>query len=121
MANPVLQFQIISTEPDKTASFYSDLFGWTVDANNPMGYRQINTGSSEGITGGIWPAPPQAQNFVQLFVGVDNVAESLTQAQSLGAKVLIPATRLPDGDEMAVLKDPHGMPFAIYRASTPRR
>ena len=30
------------------AAFYATLFSWKVDANNPMGYRQIDTGSPRG-------------------------------------------------------------------------
>jgi predicted enzyme related to lactoylglutathione lyase len=115
VANPVVQFQILSKSPDETAKFYSSLFGWTADANNPMGYRKIDTGSKEGIQGGIWPAPPQAPNFVQLFIGVENVKAHATKAEELGAKTLIPPTKLPEGDEMAVMLDPHGMSFGIYR------
>jgi predicted enzyme related to lactoylglutathione lyase len=115
MGNPVMQFQILSKEPDQTARFYSALFGWTVNANNPMGYRQINTGSTEGIQGGIWPAPPQAPNFVQLFMAVQDVKASVQEAEKLGAKLLIPPTMLPEGDEMAVLLDPQGMSFAVWR------
>lgn len=48
MGNPVKQSQIISKKPDETARFYSELFGWTIDADNPMGYRRIDTGSKEG-------------------------------------------------------------------------
>jgi len=29
--------------------------------------------------------------------------------------VLVPATMLPEGDEMAVLLDPQGMSFAVWR------
>ena len=113
MGNPVVEFQILSKSPDETADFYSKLFGWAVDANNPMGYRRIATGSANGIQGGIWPAPPQAMNFVQLFVGVDDVKGAAAKAESLGAKVIIPPATLPEGDEMAVLMDPHGMTFAV--------
>jgi len=115
MPNPVTQFQILSKSPDETARFYSSLFGWTVNADNPLGYRQIDTGSAEGIQGGIWPAPPQAPSFVQLFVTVENVGAAVAKAEGLGARVLIPATVLPEGDEMAVLHDPQGMSFAIWR------
>lgn len=115
MGNPVVQFQILSKSPDETAQFYSTLFGWTVDANNPMGYRRIDTGAAEGIQGGIWPAPPQAPNFVQLFTAVKDVRASVTKAESLGAKLIIPPTTLPEGDEMAVMLDPQGMSFAVWR------
>jgi uncharacterized protein len=113
MSNPVVQFQILAKSPDETATFYGKLFGWKIDANNALGYRRIDTGSGQGIQGGIWPAPPQAPNLVQLFVGVSDLAAALAQAVQLGAKVIIPATTLPDGDQMAVLLDPHGMPFAL--------
>jgi hypothetical protein len=110
-----VQFQILSKAPDETARFYSALFGWTVDAGNPMGYRQINTGSVKGIQGGIWPAPPQAPSFVQLFIAVDDVTAAAQKAQEMGAKLLIPATKLADGDEMAVLLDPQGLSFAVCK------
>jgi hypothetical protein len=115
MPNPITQFQIISKSPDETARFYSSLFGWTVDANNPLGYRRIDTGTKEGIQGSIWPAPPQAPSFVQLFIAVDDVESSAQKAETLGAKILTPATVLPEGDEMAVLHDPQGMSFALLR------
>ena len=116
MGSPVMQFQILSKAPEETAQFYASLFGWKIDANNPMGYRQIDTGSKEGIQGGIWPAPPQSSNFVQLFMKVDDVGAAVKQAERLGAKVLIPPTVLPGGDEMAVLHDPQGMSFAVWRS-----
>jgi hypothetical protein len=65
-----------------------------VDADNPLVYRRIDTGTSQGIQGGIWPAPPQAPAFVQLFVGVDDVKASVAAAENLRARLLIsPTTR----------------------------
>jgi hypothetical protein len=115
VGNPVSQFQIVSKAPEATALFYGQLFGWSID--NAMGYRRIDTGSTEGIQGGIWPAPPQAANFAQLFVTVGDVAASAQRAGELGARVIIPPTTLPEGETIAVLHDPQGMPFAIWSAS----
>jgi predicted enzyme related to lactoylglutathione lyase len=116
MANPVMQFQILSKAPDETARFYTNLFGWSIDANNPMGYRRIATGSADGTQGGIWPAPPQSPDFVQLFIAVDNVKSSVRKAEELGAKLIIPPAVLPEGDEMAVLLDhPQGMSFGVWK------
>ena len=115
MSHPVIQFQILSKSPDSHGQFYADLFGWTIDSNNPLGYRQIGTGSSEGIQGGIWPAPPQAHAFVQLFIQVEDCAAYVEKAAVLGAKVLVPPQTLPGGQEMAVLLDPQGLSFAIMR------
>lgn len=115
MSNPVLQFQILSKTPDATAQFYATLFGWNVNSDNPLGYREIKTGSADGIQGGIWPAPPQASNFVQLFVAVDDVKACVQEAEGMGAKVIIPPTALPDGSELSVMHDPQGMSFGIMK------
>lgn len=114
MAHPVSQFQILSKDPEACAKFFGDLFGWTIGSADTMGYRQIDTGSREGIQGGIWPAPPQAPEFAQLFISVADVKAACAKAQSLGARVLIPPAALPDGGEMAVLHDPRGLPFAVW-------
>jgi predicted enzyme related to lactoylglutathione lyase len=117
MSNPVMQFQFLSTAPDDTARFYSSLFGWTVDADNPLGYREISTGSSEGIQGGIWPAPSQAAAFVQLFIRVEDVKTCVRKAEGMGAKLIIPPASLPAGGELAVLHDPLGIPFGVIKLS----
>jgi len=117
MSNPVMQFQILSTAPDDTARFYGSLFGWTVNADNPLGYREISTGSSEGIQGGIWPAPPQASGLVQLFVKVEDVKTCVRRAEEMGARLIIPPTTLPAGGELAVLHDPLGISFGVVKMS----
>ena len=118
MGAAVTQFQILSKDPEKTAKFYSQLFHWSIDANNALGYRQIRTGSENGIQGGIWPAPPGASSFVQLFVSVDDVAAAVARAEQLGARLLIAPTVLPSGDEMAVLQDTQSLPFAVWRSKS---
>ena len=114
MGQPVVRWQIISADPDATVGFYRELFGWTEKRDNALGYREINTGTN-GLHGGVWPGPPEAQSFVQLFVEVPDVETHIARATKLGAQVLVPASTLPDGDTMAVLRDPTGLPFAILQ------
>jgi uncharacterized protein len=117
MGNPVTHWQIISKNPERSTQFYTKLFGWKVHTDNALGYRMIETSSKRGIPGGIWPAPPEANAFVQLLVQVDDVARHVEQATSLGATVIIPPQKLPDGDEMAILHDPEGIPFGVWSGS----
>jgi predicted enzyme related to lactoylglutathione lyase/transcriptional regulator with XRE-family HTH domain len=108
--SPVSEFQILTRDPDATADFYSRLFGWTVDAANPLGYRRISTG---GTDGGIWPSPPDAPSFVQLFVSVEDIDAAVSRATALGATVIVPPQSLPGGDSMAVLLDPQRISFGL--------
>jgi len=115
MGKPVTQWQIVSKNPDRLTKFYTELFGWRSDANNALGYRRIDTQSKLGIGGGIWPAPPEATGFVQLMIEVDDVPRYVQQAKSLGANVIVPPQKLPDGDEVAILQDPEGISFGVCR------
>ncbi len=115
MGQPVMQFQILAKNPDQAAEFYGKLFGWRIDANNALGYRTIDTGSKAGIQGGIWPAPPEGQSMVQLFVAVADVKAAAGAAAEMGGTVIVPPQTLPDGDEMAIILDSQGIPFGLMR------
>jgi predicted enzyme related to lactoylglutathione lyase len=112
MNNPVVRWQVISPDPDASAKFFGQLFGWQSTRDNALGYREVQAGD-EGIHGGVWPAPEGVKPFVQLFVRVDNVDQVISRATELGARVIVPRTVLPAGDEMAVLLDPQGLPIAV--------
>jgi uncharacterized protein len=114
-SHPVMHFQMISKDPDASTSFYSKLFGWSVQPPDPMGFRMLSTGSDKGIDGGIWPAPANIPPFIQRFIAADDVAASVAEAVALGATVEVHPVVLPDGGEVAVLHDPLGMPFGLWR------
>ena len=108
MAAPVIRWQIISPRPDEVARFYGVVFGWTERRDNALGYREIATGSSDGIQGGVWPAPPEAPTFVQLFIEVADVAATVATVTANGGEVIVPRSALPDGEVMAIVRDPLG-------------
>jgi uncharacterized protein len=113
MGSPVVRWQIVTPDAEGEAEFYRKLFGWSVRTDNALGYREITTGDERGIDGGVWPAPPQATTFVQLFMQVDDVDDAIRRATELGAAVIVPKSPLPDGDTLAILRDPAGLPFGV--------
>ena len=117
MGQPVMQWQILARDPDKVTAFYSTLFGWRVNADNPMGYRMVDTGSERGIKGGVWPIGNEGHPYVQLFVEVSDVAACVAQAQWLGGQVVIPPQVLPGGDEMAVVLDTEGLSLGLMKTA----
>lgn len=111
---PVLQWQLISPEPVQATAFYEKAFGWRFDSANALGYRALPA-QPPGIGGGIWPAPPGVNAFVQLFIGVDDVVASVEACTRLGAQLIVPVSTLPDGAVMAVLRDPQGVSFGLMQ------
>ncbi|MFN0056204.1 MAG: VOC family protein [Planctomycetales bacterium] len=115
MSNPVTQFQILAKNPDRAAEFYGRLFDWKISADNPLSYRTIDTGAGRGIQGGIWPCPPEGQSLVQLFVEVKDLAATIETATRLGGQVVLPPQTLPQGEQMAIILDPEGLPVGLFR------
>ena len=58
MGQPVVHFEVVRTDGAKLQQYYADLFGWEIDANNPMSYGMVTregnvNAEGVGIGGGI--------------------------------------------------------------------
>src|SRR5437762_13561970 len=90
----------------KTQSFYSSLFGWQIDTNNPMEYGMVQPQDGRGTGGGVGAAP-DGKPFVTFYVEVDDPQKYLDKAVSMGAKVTTPVTKMEDVT-FAHFTDPDG-------------
>ena len=52
MADKLVHFEVVGKDGPKLMQFYGQLFGWTVNADNPMNYGMVDAAES-GIGGGI--------------------------------------------------------------------
>lgn len=95
MANQISWFEIIGGDADRVQKFYSELFGWKIDANNDMKYGLVSA-EEAGLGGGIGPNPDGSAGYVTFYVGVDDINASMAKAEKLGGKVIMPPTELPD-------------------------
>ena len=62
MGQPVVHFEVVGRDVKKLASYYSELFGWNVDTDNPLSYgivqREENVNADGvGIGGGVGAGP----------------------------------------------------------------
>jgi predicted enzyme related to lactoylglutathione lyase len=115
MAHPVMWFEVLGKDSGKLRSFYSGLFGWGYRANDPPEYGVVNTGDGRGIPGGIGQIYPGTKSWVTFYVETSDVTASLKQAESLGGKVVMPRTTLPDVT-LGVFEDPEGHVIGLVEA-----
>lgn len=113
MGQPVVHFEIVGQDTDKLRGYYSELFGWEFDTNNPMGYgvvsREANLSpEGMGIGGGIGPAPEGYDGHVTFYVGVDDVEAALSKAESLGGSRMMGPEVVMDRMTLGMFKDPEG-------------
>ena len=106
MPNPVVHFEIVGKDGKKLQNFYSNLFGWKIDANNPMNYGMVEA-SQGGIGGGIGPTD-QGEGHVTIYIAVDDLQAYLDKAEGMGGKTVMPPTEIPGMVTFALFTDPEG-------------
>jgi len=122
MGQPVVHFEVIGKDGDKLRSYYGDLFGWEIDASNPMNYgviqRDGNTDADGvGIGGGIGQGPEGYDGHVTFYVEVPDVGEALAKAEELGGKRVMGPEELPDaGITLGQFTDPEGHPIGLIQS-----
>jgi uncharacterized protein len=117
MSAPVVWFEIAGRDLAGLTRFYGDLFGWKIDAANPMNYGMVDTGTSTGIPGGVFADTNGAGEYVSVYVEVGDVAAALVRAEELGAKVVQPVTKIPDGPTIAMITDPEGHRLGLIQGA----
>jgi uncharacterized protein len=108
MADRISWFEIVGRDGARLRSFYSQLFGWKIDASNEMEYGLVSE-EDAGIGGGIGPDPEGGPGYATVYVGVDDIGASMARVQQLGGKTIMAPTELPDlGVTIALFEDPEG-------------
>ena len=118
MANPIVHFEIASRDTGKVRDFYSKLFGWPINADNPMNYGLARTKEGElGIDGGLYQAEdPNDRPGVRLYAQVDDAQAFLEKAASLGGTVAGEAQEVPgQGIKVGQFLDPEGNIFGVVQ------
>jgi len=115
MSNPVMHFEImVNGDVAATRQFYSEVFGWEIDANNPMNYGLIDTGG-QGIPGGIGK-PMNGPGYVTVYVQVDDPQKTLSRIESLGGTTVMPPMEVPGANvQIAMFKDPAGTIIGLMK------
>ena len=108
MQHPVVWFEVMGENGEGLQSFYSKLFGWKIDANNPMKYGMVEAVNGQGIPGGVGQLGDQPWPKVTFYVSTESVDTSLAKAENLGGKILLPRTEMPGGPVLGMFADTEG-------------
>ncbi|HKH17264.1 MAG TPA: VOC family protein [Solirubrobacteraceae bacterium] len=123
MGQPVVHFEIIGKDGDRLRQYYSELFGWEIDSNNPMQYgivqREGNVGADGvGIGGGIGVGPEGYDGHVTVYVQVPDVEAALAQAESLGGTRTMGPDEVMEGLVIGLFTDPEGHTIGVMQSES---
>jgi predicted enzyme related to lactoylglutathione lyase len=121
MGQPVVHFEVVGSDAKKLQSYYSELFGWEIDSNNPMNYglvsREANLSPEGiGIGGGIGAGPEGYAGHVTFYVGVPDVEAALAKAESLGGSRVMGPETVMDMVELGLFNDPEGHLVGVVKS-----
>jgi uncharacterized protein len=113
MGQAVVHFEIAGKDPEKLQSYFSELFGWDIDADNEFKYgivqREGNTTSDGiGIGGGISGGPEGYEGHVTFYVEVPDVEAALAKAESLGGTRMMGPDDVMENLTIGLFTDPEG-------------
>jgi uncharacterized protein len=123
MGQPVVHFEIVGTDGEKLQSYYSELFGWEIDTNNPMKYgivqREGNVnGDGIGIGGGVGAGPEGYPGHVTFYVEVPDVEAALAKAESLGGTRMMGPDEVMEGLVIGLFTDPEGHTVGVVKTGS---
>jgi predicted enzyme related to lactoylglutathione lyase len=122
MGQAVVHFEVIGKDADKLRNYYSELYGWDIDASNPMNYgvvqREGNTNSEGvGIGGGVAGGPEGYDGHVTFYVEVPDVEASLAKAESLGGTRVFGPDEVMEGLVIGQFTDPEGHVIGVMKGA----
>ena len=128
MGNAVVHFEVMAQDRKKATAFFSELFGWKANADNPMSYgviaREDNlTTDGIGIGGGLMALPPEmagdSNGHVTWYVEGPDVEAALAKAESLGGQRLHGPDMVPGGGPtLGQFADPEGHLIGVVQAGS---
>ena len=118
MADPVVHFEIIGTDPAGLRQYYAELFGWqfavddavTEQVSAPGEYGFVDgttTGEGTGLNGGVGGGPRHTPKSL-FYVGVPDVEAALAQAERLGGQRVFGPEGVPGKLIVGQFTDPEG-------------
>lgn len=105
MATKVIHVEVTGKDGPALQKFYSDVFGWKLDTNNPGGYGLIRDGE---MTAGIGASQNGDPGLVTFYVSADDPEGTLRRVEELGGKVIMPLTEVAPETTIALFADPEG-------------
>ncbi|MCL4377804.1 MAG: VOC family protein [Actinobacteria bacterium] len=117
--NRVVHFEFAVEDPDRTAKFYTEVFGWKISNwAGPVNYWLISTGPEKdaGIDGGFMLRSERDENMGKGTINtieVPSVEEYIEKIEKSGGKAISPKMPIPGTGYLAYCKDTEGNTFGI--------
>ena len=117
----VVLFEIPANDPATASKFYADLFDWKIQVDPSFDYHMFQPDPGPGggfVKVGEAMGMSYKPGEVLIYVSTDDIAATLARAASLGAKILLPKTEIPNVGWYGIFADPSGNRIALFTSAS---
>jgi len=111
--------ELMTTDTGKAGPFYRALLGWNAsDMPMPNGTYTVFKRRDGVNAAGMMAMPPELKNVPSHWLSyfqVSDIRATIQKATSLGAKIPVAPTPVPNGGQFAVIQDPQGAVFGVLQ------
>ena len=105
MSAKIIHVEVAGKDGPKLQQFYSDVFDWDLDTNNPGGYGLLRQGE---MTAGIGPAQNGGDGHVTFYVSTEDPSATLAKVERPEAGSSCRCTEVAPETTIALFTDPEG-------------
>jgi predicted enzyme related to lactoylglutathione lyase len=115
-------YDLMTSDPKAAQDFYGQLIGWGTQEYEGGDQPYTMWTNQNTPLGGVMELHEEAREagappHWMAYVAVENVEETVSKVTDAGGSVLHPATDVPGAGSFAILSDPQGAAFAIYKSA----
>jgi uncharacterized protein len=114
-------YDLMTNDMKSAAAFYSGVIGWKIADSAMPGMEYSIITARDTQVGGVMPIPPGAPGqmpFWNAYIGVPDVDAYAKDAVKLGGIIHREPTDIPGVGRFAVVADPHGATFLLFKGNT---
>jgi uncharacterized protein len=107
--------ELSTSDIAKSKTFYSEVFGWGWGGADEYAEAQVEGRTIAGVMPRRPDMPAEVPDSWLVYFGSTDVDADAKRAKDLGAIVVVEPTEIPGTGRFAVLIDPQGAAFAIFK------
>lgn len=118
MNNLPCHIELLSSDLQRTSSFYRELFGWNIIDCGLDNYRLIKFRPGFPLGGAILKTDKKITCHKQwplIYIRVESIDEILKKAVEMGSEILTAKAVIPARGSWAVFCDPDGNQIALWK------
>jgi predicted enzyme related to lactoylglutathione lyase len=107
--------ELATSDLAKSKEFYSEVFGWGWAGADEYAEAQVSGRTVAGAMPRPAELPAEVPDHWLVYFGATDVDADAAKAADLGATVVVPPTDIPNTGRFAVVVDPQGAAFGLFK------